>query len=71
MNITHRHLKLTDGHFDAARDDLDKALRDFDVSEESISKVVAVTETTRDDVTGRKEKKLHQRIQMQNTWIIC
>ncbi|KAK9762924.1 hypothetical protein K7432_010855 [Basidiobolus ranarum] len=57
MNVAHRHLKLTDDHFDAVIDDLGKALRDFEVSEESISKVVAVAETTRDDVVGRKEKK--------------
>ncbi|KAK9764116.1 hypothetical protein K7432_008656 [Basidiobolus ranarum] len=57
MNIAHRHLKLTDDHFDAVIDDLGKALRDFDVSDEIIAKVVAVAETTRDDVVGRTQKK--------------
>ncbi|ORY00135.1 bacterial-like globin, partial [Basidiobolus meristosporus CBS 931.73] len=53
MNIAHRHLKLTDDHFDAVMDDLGKALRDFDVPEEIIAKVAAVAETTRNDVLGR------------------
>ncbi|ORY02018.1 hypothetical protein K493DRAFT_312201 [Basidiobolus meristosporus CBS 931.73] len=56
MNVAHRHLKLKDEHFDAVIDDLGKALRDFDVSDEIIAKIVAVAETTRDDVLGRTEK---------------
>ncbi|KAK9762405.1 hypothetical protein K7432_011873 [Basidiobolus ranarum] len=40
MNIAHHHLNLKDEHFDAVVDDLGKALRDLNVSEEMIAKVV-------------------------------
>ncbi|KAK9696828.1 hypothetical protein K7432_012265 [Basidiobolus ranarum] len=66
MNIAHRHLKLTDADFDAVIDDLGKALRDFEVSEEIIAQIVGVAETTRDDVLGRSEKSIPDAVEMEH-----
>ncbi|KAK9700838.1 hypothetical protein K7432_012013 [Basidiobolus ranarum] len=57
MNIAHRHLNLKDEHFDAVVDDLSKALRDLNVSEEMVAKVITVAKVACDDAAGRKEEK--------------
>ncbi len=57
MREGHQHLVqkmgLSDVHFDAFVGNLARAMSDFGVSAELISKVAAMLETTRDDVLNR------------------
>lgn len=48
-----REMGLADEHFDAVLDDLGQALRDLGVGDAMIAEVIAVAETTRDDVLDR------------------
>ena len=53
MRAAHAKLNLTDAHFDAVADNLGKAMKDLSVPDDLIKQVLAVAETTRDDVLGR------------------
>ncbi len=57
MRSAHQHLVdhkgLNDMHFDATVENLVKALKDFDVSEELIKEAGEVVESTRNDVLCR------------------
>lgn len=56
MREGHAHLVargLNDMHFDAVAENLQKTLRELNVAEEHIAGVMALVETTRDDVLGR------------------
>lgn len=53
MKAAHKHLKLTDAHFNAVAENLEAALRHFNVSDEHVRQIMAVVETTRNDVLGR------------------
>lgn len=54
----HTHLVargLNDEHFDAVKENLEKALKDLNVPEEKITQVLDLVETTRNDVLNRPE----------------
>ncbi len=56
MRKGHAHLLkmgLDDSHFDAVVENLGATLNELNVPEELISEVVAICETTRNDVLGR------------------
>lgn len=56
MRKGHAHLVkmgLDDSHFDAVVEDLGATLEELNVSNELIAEVVAICETTRNDVLGR------------------
>jgi len=56
MRRAHKHLVekgLNDSHFDAVGENLVKALKELEVPQEHIDEVVAIVETTRDDVLDR------------------
>ena len=57
MRKAHEHLVremgLADVHFDAVLDDLGQALRDLGVGDDLIAEVLAIAETTRNDVLDR------------------
>lgn len=53
MKAAHKHLKLTDVHFDAVAENLEAALHHFNVSDEHVRQIMAVVESTRNDVLGR------------------
>jgi hemoglobin len=56
MRKGHAHLLkmgLDDSHFDAVVEDLGATLEELNVSQELIAEVVAICETTRNDVLGR------------------
>jgi len=56
MRHGHKHLVdkgLNDSHFDAVAENLAKALGELGVAQESIDEVIALVETTRDDVLNR------------------
>ena len=56
MRKGHEHLVkrgLNDTHFDAVVEDLAATLKELNVSENLISQVAALCETTRNDVLGR------------------
>jgi hemoglobin len=56
MRKGHEHLVkrgLNDSHFDAVVEDLAATLKELNVSENLISQVAALCETTRNDVLGR------------------
>ncbi len=56
MRKAHAHLVekgLNDSHFDAVAENLSKSLQELAVPQESIDEVLAIVETTRDDVLGR------------------
>lgn len=49
MRAAHDGMGLTDEHFDAIVDELTNAMDSLGVSEEDITKVIEIVETTRDD----------------------
>jgi len=56
MREGHKHLVergLNDDHFDAIKENLEKALKDLDVPEHLIAQVLELVESTRDDVLNR------------------
>ncbi len=56
MRTGHAHLVkmgLDDSHFDAVVEDLGATLVELNVPQELINEVVAICETTRNDVLGR------------------
>jgi hemoglobin len=56
MRKAHEHLVkrgLNDSHFDAVVEDLAATLKELNVSEDLISQVAALCETTRNDVLGK------------------
>jgi len=53
MREGHKHLGLTDEHFDAVVENLGATLKDLGVGDEDIQEVAALAETTRDDVLNR------------------
>ncbi len=56
MRKGHAHLVakgLNDADFDAVKEDLAKALQELNVPQEYIDQVLAIAESTRDDVLGR------------------
>lgn len=53
----HRMVDITDRHFDAVKGHLEQTLIELGVDEATRNKILAVTETTRNDVIGRSEKQ--------------
>ena len=56
MRDGHAHLVkqgLNDGHFDAVAENLAKTLQELGVGQELIDQVLAIAESTREDVLGR------------------
>ena len=53
MREGHKHLGLTDEHFDAVVENLGATLKELGVGDDDISEVAALAETTRDDVLNR------------------
>lgn len=56
MRDAHAHLVdrgLNDSHFDAVAENLAKSLRELEVAEDKIEQVLAIVESTRDDVLNR------------------
>ena len=58
MRQAHAHLHLTDDHFNAVGENLAKAMKDLKVPQNLIDQVLAIAETTRDDVLGRTKLQL-------------
>lgn len=56
MREAHRHLNLTDEHFQAVAENLVASLKHFNVSEDHIAQIMAIVATTKDDVLGRDPK---------------
>lgn len=57
LRAGHAHLVargLNDEHFDAVKENLEKALRDLNVSQPQIDEVLNLVETTRSDVLNRE-----------------
>jgi hemoglobin len=53
MKEAHKKLKLTDQHFDAVGENLAAAMKSLSVKQDLIDQVIAIAETTRNDVLGR------------------
>ena len=56
MRTGHAHLVkngLNDSHFDAVKENLEKTLKELGVGEGHIAQVLAIAESTREDVLGR------------------
>lgn len=53
MREGHKHLGLTDEHFDAVVENLGATLKDMGVPDADIAEVAAIAETTRADVLNR------------------
>ncbi|EPZ32021.1 hypothetical protein ROZALSC1DRAFT_28266 [Rozella allomycis CSF55] len=53
MKAAHAKLKLTDAHFDTVIRTLGDAMKDLKVNSEHIDSILAIAETTRNDVLGR------------------
>lgn len=56
MRTAHAHLVkrgLNDSHFDAVAENLGKTLQELGVAQEHIDEVLAIAESTREDVLGR------------------
>jgi hemoglobin len=60
MRTGHAHLVkdgLNDSHFDAVKENLEKTLKELGVGEAPIAQVMAIAESTREDVLGRSGAK--------------
>ena len=53
MAAAHRHIKLEDKHFDAVKAELKRAMLRVHISPENTEKILAIAETTRNDVLGK------------------
>ncbi len=53
MREAHKHLDLTDEHFDAVAETLQKTLEEMDVPAELIDQVIGIAASTREDVLNR------------------
>eukprot|EP00842_Homolaphlyctis_polyrhiza_P000563 jgi/Hompol1/1507/HPOL_003821-RA len=56
MRAAHARLKLTDEHFNVILETLTKALVSCGVGQADVDAIIAVAETTRDDILGRTPK---------------
>ncbi|KAJ3356909.1 hypothetical protein HDU91_005476, partial [Kappamyces sp. JEL0680] len=60
MKAAHKHLKLTDDHFNRVAKHLSDSLLFLGVKQSLVDQVLATVETTRDDVLGRDPPKKDQ-----------
>lgn len=49
----HKHMNLTDAHFDAVMENLTDTLRELGVEEDDIEQIGTIAESARDDVLNR------------------
>lgn len=53
LREAHKHLALSDAHFDAVARHLESTLKDLDVPQELVDEVMSIAASTRDDVLNR------------------
>ena len=57
MEESHRELRITPEEWSAFMDDLDRSLDKFDVPQQEHSEVVAIVESTRDDIVVEESRE--------------
>jgi hemoglobin len=57
MDESHRELRITSDEWSAFMDDLNRTLDKFDVPQQERSEVVAIVESTRDDIVVEESRE--------------